>query len=61
MADNLANKAANIPPHRNVRTANFGEVVGAQAKIAHLSFVHSPLKSKNFNLFYKLISFNTLL
>ena len=46
MADNFANKAADIPPPRRLRAFNFREVIRARTKIASQRFGHPPFKSK---------------
>ena len=61
MADSLANKAAEIPPARNLRTKNYRDVVRSRTKIIYQRFLYPPLKSKDFNKIYYKLKTGTIL
>ena len=61
MANNLANKAAEIPPARNLRTKNYRDVVRATTNITYQRFLYPPFKSKDFNMIYYKLKTGTIL
>ena len=61
MADNLANKAAEIPLATNLRTKNYRDVVIARTNITYQRFLYPPFKSKDLNMIYYKLKTGTIL